>query len=203
MKKFSVCILVCLLMMSICSVAFAAKKTGSLQPEDFAFKGVALGDTSAVMQEKLGEPDFDTEIVVLEQAVKCYVYSADLKVCVDPRTEKVVAVLCKDKEYKARAGVSYGATRAKLNNVYGEAEHRQIGGLIYYIYRNPENQQQRLMVQIDNDHLYAKAWTVSVLPLDEEEAMDFAENDKFTAGWRDNEGPRFQYHLSKNVTIGN
>ena len=59
------------------------------------------------------------------------------------------------------------------------------------------------MVQIDNDHLYAKAWTVSVLPLDEEEAMDFAENDKFTAGWRDNEGPRFQYHLSKNVTIGN
>ena len=97
MKKFSVCILVCLLMMSICSMAFAAKKTGSLQPEDFAFKGVALGDTSAVMQEKLGEPDFDTEIVVLEQAVKCYVYSADLKVCVDPRTEKVVAVLCKDK----------------------------------------------------------------------------------------------------------
>ena len=51
MKKFSVCILVCLLMMSICSMAFAAKKTGSLQSEDFAFKGVALGDTSAVMQE--------------------------------------------------------------------------------------------------------------------------------------------------------
>ena len=61
MKKFSVCILVCLLMMSICSMAFAAKKTGSVQPEDFAFKGVALGDTSAVMQEKLGEPDFDTK----------------------------------------------------------------------------------------------------------------------------------------------
>ena len=171
--------------------------------EDFAIHGLKLGASAEEMQQLLGEPMFDTEMVQAGVRVKRYTYAPDLKGYMSQETGRVLEIFCKEEKYQARDGVAYGATRAKLNNVYGEAEHRQIGGLIYYIYRNPENQQQRLMVQIDNDHLYAKAWTVSVLPLDEEEAMDFAENDKFTAGWRDNEGPRFQYHLSKNVTIGN
>ena len=50
MKKIAVCFLVFMLAVSLSSLAFAAKKAGSLQPEDFAFRGVALGDTAAVMQ---------------------------------------------------------------------------------------------------------------------------------------------------------
>ena len=192
-------LLMCSFILNACSLCHA----GGLVAEDFAIHGLKLGASAEEMQQLLGEPMFDTDMVQAGVRVKRYTYSPDFKVYVSQETGRVLEIFCKEEKYQARDGVAYGATRAKLNNVYGEAEHRQIGGLIYYIYRNPENQQQRLMVQIDNDHLYAKAWTVSVLPLDEEEAMDFAENDKFTAGWRDNEGPRFQYHLSKNVTIGN
>ena len=192
-------LLMCSFILNTCSLCHA----GGLVAEDFAIHGLKLGASAEEMQQLLGEPMFDTDMVQAGVRVKRYTYSPDFKVYVSQETGRVLEIFCKEEKYQARDGVAYGATRAKLNNVYGEAEHRQIGGLIYYIYRNPENQQQRLMVQIDNDHLYAKAWTVSVLPLDEEEAMDFAENDKFTAGWRDNEGPRFQYHLSKNVTIGN
>ena len=192
-------LLMCSFILNTCSLCHA----GGLVAEDFVIHGLKLGASAEEMQQLLGEPMFDTDMVQAGVRVKRYTYSPDFKVYVSQETGRVLEIFCKEEKYQARDGVAYGATRAKLNNVYGEAEHRQIGGLIYYIYRNPENQQQRLMVQIDNDHLYAKAWTVSVLPLDEEEAMDFAENDKFTAGWRDNEGPRFQYHLSKNVTIGN
>lgn len=192
-------LLMCSFILNTCSLCHA----GGLVAEDFAIHGLKLGASAEEMQQLLGKPMFDTDMVQAGVRVKRYTYSPDLKVYMSQETGRVLEIFCKEEKYQARDGVAYGATRAKLNNVYGEAEHRQIGGLIYYIYRNPENQQQRLMVQIDNDHLYAKAWTVSVLPLDEEEAMDFAENDKFTAGWRDNEGPRFQYHLSKNVTIGN
>ena len=192
-------LLMCSFILNTCSLCHA----GGLVAEDFAIHGLKLGASAEEMQQLLGEPMFDTDMVQAGVRVKRYTYSPDLKVYMSQETGRVLEIFCKEEKYQARDGVAYGATRAKLNNVYGEAEHRQIGGLIYYIYRNPENQQQRLMVQIDNDHLYAKAWTVSVLPLDEEEAMDFAENDKFTAGWRDNERPRFQYHLSKNVTIGN
>lgn len=192
-------LLMCSFILNTCSLCHA----GGLVAEDFAIHGLKLGASAEEMQQLLGEPMFDTDMVQAGVRVKRYTYSPDFKVYVSQETGRVLEIFCKEEKYQARDGVAYGATRAKLNNVYGEAEHRQIGGLIYYIYRNPENQQQRLMVQIDNDHLYAKAWTVSVLPLDEEEAMDFAENNKFTAGWRDNEGPRFQYHLSKNVTIGN
>ena len=192
-------LLMCSFILNTCSLCHA----GGLVAEDFAIHGLKLGASAEEMQQLLGEPMFDTDMVQAGVRVKRYTYSPDFKVYVSQETGRVLEIFCKEEKYQARDGVAYGATRAKLNNVYGEAEHRQIGGLIYYIYRNPENQQQRLMVQIDNDHLYAKAWTVSVLPLDEEEAMDFAENDKFTAGWRDNEGPRFQYHLSNNVTIGN
>ena len=198
MKRFFL-LLMCSFILNTCSLCHA----GGLVAEDFAIHGLKLGASAEEMQQLLGEPMFDTDMVQAGVRVKRYTYSPDLKVYMSQETGRVLEIFCKEEKYQARDGVAYGATRAKLNNVYGEAEHRQIGGLIYYIYRNPENQQQRLMVQIDNDHLYAKAWTVSVLPLDEEEAMDFAENDKFTAGWRDNEGPRFQYHLSKNVTIGN
>lgn len=213
MRKISVCFFVVALMISLSSAVFAAKKTGSLQPEDFAFKGVALGDTSAVMQEKLGEPDFDTEIVVLEQAVKCYVYSADLKVCVDPRTEKVVAVLCKDKEYKARNGVSYGATRAKLMSTYGKADKEKRDGNLYYVYRNPEDEKQKLMLQMEPADYYVESFLITSLPLTEDEAAEYEmgefptelsgeDEPKLSGGFNSRGEWWAAYKVNDNLTIG-
>lgn len=173
MKRLSVCLLLFVLAVTICPAAFGAKKSGSLLPEDFTFNGAALGDTMEVMQEKLGEPDFDTDIVVLDQAVKCYVYSADLKVCTDPRTDKIVAFVCRDKEYKARDGVTYGATRAKLMQTYGKAEREKRDGNLYYVYRNPEDEKQKLMLQLEPAQYYVESFLITSLPLTEDEIAEY------------------------------
>lgn len=152
--------------------ADAAKK-GELQGVDFTFKGVALGDTAAQMSSKLGEPDFDTDIIVLDQTVKCYVYSAKLKVCTDPRTDKVVAIICKDKEYRAREDVTYGSTRAKLRAVYGDAEKFKQDGAIYYLYRNPDDEKQKLMLSMEPINYYVEGWLITSLPITEEEAAEY------------------------------
>ncbi len=163
--------LVCAVLMSFSAPAAAEK--GSLQPVDFTFKGVALGDTAAVMKEKLGEPDFDTDILVLDQTVKCYVYSSVLKVCTDPRNDKVVAVVCKDKEYRARADVTYGSTKAKLMQVYGRADRYKKDGSIYYVYRSPENEKQKLMLLMEPEHYYVESFLLTSLPLTEDELAEY------------------------------
>lgn len=172
-KRLFLCLtLLCVLLMAITGTASAAKK-GSLQPVDFTFKEVALGDTSEVMQEKLGEPQFDTNIIVLSNTVKCYVYSSDLRVCVDPRTEKVVAILCKDKEYQGRDGVTYGSTKAKLVQVYGSSDRERYDGVIYTVYRNPEDKRQKLMLEMEPDNYYVESWLITSLPLTELEQAEY------------------------------
>ena len=172
MKRIVMCVLVlCMCMLS--ATALAAKKTGSLQPEDFAYKGVALGDDAASLTEKLGEADFDTDIVVLDQTVKAYIYGSDLKIAVDPRNNKVVAILCKDKDYKAREGVTYGSTRAKLLQVYGKGDKLKRDGDIYYVYRNPEDEKQKLMLSLDTVNYYVESFLITSLPLTEEEQAEY------------------------------
>lgn len=172
MKRIVMCVLVlCMCMLS--ATALAAKKTGSLQPEDFAYKGVALGDNAASLTEKLGEADFDTDIVVLDQTVKAYIYGSDLKIAVDPRNNKVVAILCKDKDYKAREGVTYGSTRAKLLQVYGKGDKLKRDGDIYYVYRNPEDEKQKLMLSLDTVNYYVESFLITSLPLTEEEQAEY------------------------------
>lgn len=172
MKRIVMCVLVlCMCMLS--ATALAAKKTGSLQPEDFAYKGVALGDNAASLTEKLGEADFDTDIVVLDQTVKAYIYGSDLKIAVDPRNNKVVAILCKDKDYKAREGVTYGSTRAKLLQVYGKGDKLKRDGDIYYVYRNPEDEKQKLMLSLDTVNYYVESFLITSLPLTGEEQAEY------------------------------
>ena len=172
MKRIVMCVLVlCMCMLSV--TALAAKKTGSLQPEDFAYKGVALGDDAASLTEKLGEADFDTDIVVLDQTVKAYIYGSDLKIAVDPRNNKVVAILCKDKDYKARESVTYGSTRAKLLQVYGKGDKLKRDGEIYYVYRNPEDEMQKLMLSLETTNHYVESFLITSLPLTEEEQAEY------------------------------
>ena len=213
-------IVICMFVLSICMlnvVSYAAKKTGSLQAEDFAYKGVALGDDVASMTAKLGEADFDTDIVVLDETVKGYIYGSDLKVGVDPRSNKVVAIICKDKNYKARDGVTYGSTRAKLLQVYGSGEKLKRDGDIYYVYRNPENEKQKLMLSLETTNYYVESFLITSLPLTEEEQAEYDmgefpteleghENDgneaKVSGGFNSRGEWWAQYRVNDNVTIG-
>ncbi len=213
MKRIVMCVLVlCMCMLS--ATALAAKKTGSLQPEDFAYKGVALGDNAASLTEKLGEADFDTDIVVLDQTVKAYIYGSDLKIAVDPRNNKVVAILCKDKDYKAREGVTYGSTRAKLLQVYGKGDKLKRDGDIYYVYRNPEDEKQKLMLSLDTVNYYVESFLITSLPLTEEEQAEYymgefpteLENDQddngLSGGFNSHGEWWAKYRVNDHVTVG-
>ena len=213
MKRIVMCVLVlCMCMLS--ATALAAKKTGSLQPEDFAYKGVALGDSAASLTEKLGEADFDTDIVVLDQTVKAYIYGSDLKIAVDPRNNKVVAILCKDKDYKAREGVTYGSTRAKLLQVYGKGDKLKRDGDIYYVYRNPEDEKQKLMLSLDTVNYYVESFLITSLPLTEEEQAEYdmgefpteLENDQddngLSGGFSSHGEWWAKYQVNDHVTVG-
>lgn len=213
MKRIVMCVLVlCMCMLS--ATALAAKKTGSLQPEDFAYKGVALGDNAASLTEKLGEADFDTDIVVLDQTVKAYIYGSDLKIAVDPRNNKVVAILCKDKDYKAREGVTYGSTRAKLLQVYGKGDKLKRDGDIYYVYRNPEDEKQKLMLSLDTVNYYVESFLITSLPLTEEEQAEYdmgefpteLENDQddngLSGGFNSHGEWWAKYQVNDHVTVG-
>ena len=213
-------IVICMLVLSICMlnvVSYAAKKTGSLQAEDFAYKGVALGDDVASMTAKLGEADFDTDIVVLDETVKGYIYGSDLKVGVDPRSNKVVAIICKEKNYKARDGVTYGSTRAKLLQVYGSGEKLKRDGDIYYVYRNPEDEKQKLMLSLETTNYYVESFLITSLPLTEEEQAEYdmgefpteleghekdASEAKVSGGFNSRGEWWAQYRVNDIVTIG-
>lgn len=213
MKRIVMCVLVlCMCMLSV--TALAAKKTGSLQPEDFAYKGVALGDDAASLTEKLGEADFDTDIVVLDQTVKAYIYGSDLKIAVDPRNNKVVAILCKDKDYKARDGVTYGSTRAKLLQVYGKGDKLKRDGEIYYVYRNPEDEKQKLMLSLETTNYYVESFLITSLPLTEEEQAEYDmgefptelednQDDKRLSGGFNSRGEWWaKYRVNDHITVG-
>lgn len=213
MKRIVMCVLVlCMCMLS--ATALAAKKTGSLQPEDFAYKGVALGDDAASLTEKLGEADFDTDIVVLDQTVKAYIYGSDLKIAVDPRNNKVVAILCKDKDYKAREGVTYGSTRAKLLQVYGKGDKLKRDGEIYYVYRNPEDEKQKLMLSLETTNYYVESFLITSLPLTEEEQAEYdmgefptelennQDDNRLSGGFNSRGEWWAQYRVNDHITVG-
>lgn len=213
MKRIVMCVLVlCMCMLS--ATALAAKKTGSLQPEDFAYKGVALGDDAASLTEKLGEADFDTDIVVLDQTVKAYIYGSDLKIAVDPRNNKVVAILCKDKDYKARNGVTYGSTRAKLLQVYGKGDKLKRDGEIYYVYRNPEDEKQKLMLSLETTNYYVESFLITSLPLTEEEQAEYdmgefptelednQDDNRLSGGFNSRGEWWAQYRVNDHITVG-
>lgn len=213
MKRIVMCVLVlCMCMLS--ATALAAKKTSSLQPEDFAYKGVALGDDAASLTEKLGEADFDTDIVVLDQTVKAYIYGSDLKIAVDPRNNKVVAILCKDKDYKARDGVTYGSTRATLLQVYGKGDKLKRDGEIYYVYRNPEDEKQKLMLSLETTNYYVESFLITSLPLTEEEQAEYdmgefptelednQDDNRLSGGFNSRGEWWAQYRVNDHITVG-
>ena len=178
MKRIVMCVLVlCMCMLS--ATALAAKKTGSLQPEDFAYKGVALGDDAASLAEKLGEADFDTDIVVLDQTVK-----------------------------------TYGSTRAKLLQVYGKGDKLKRDGEIYYVYRNPEDEKQKLMLSLETTNYYVESFLITSLPLTEEEQAEYdmgefptelednQDDNRLSGGFNSRGEWWAQYRVNDHITVG-
>lgn len=137
-----------------------------------------------------------------------------MKIAVDPRNNKVVAILCKDKDYKARDGVTYGSTRAKLLQVYGKGDKLKRDGEIYYVYRNPEDEKQKLMLSLETTNYYVESFLITSLPLTEEEQAEYdmgefptelednQDDNRLSGGFNSRGEWWAQYRVNDHITVG-
>ena len=159
----------------------AAEAQGALLPEDFTVKGIALGDSEEKMLAAFGKPDFDKERMVWDIHMRYYAFSNGYEVGVAVDTGKVADMLVKSKDYTARAGVRYGATAYKIRTTFGEKERTFLDGSVCYVYENPQDQRQRLILSVDATDGSLCSWRLTSLPLTEEEAD--ARTDEERSEW--------------------
>ena len=156
----------------------AAEAQGALMPEDFTVKGIALGDSEEKMLAAFGKPDFDKERMVWDVHMRYYAFPHGYEVGVAVDTGKVADMLVKSKDYTARAGVRYGATAYKIRATFGEKERTFLDGSVCYVYENPQDQRQRLILSVDATDGSLCSWRLTSLPLTEEEADALTDEER-------------------------
>ena len=156
----------------------AAEAQGVLLPEDFTVKGIALGDSEEKMLAAFGKPDFDKERMVWDIHMRYYAFPHGYEVGVAVDTGKVADMLVKSKDYTARAGVRYGATAYKIRTTFGEKERTFLDGSVCYVYENPQDQRQRLILSVDATDGSLCSWRLTSLPLTEEEADALTDEER-------------------------
>ena len=156
----------------------AAEAQGALLPEDFTVKGIALGDSEEKMLAAFGKPDFDKERMVWDIHMRYYAFPKGYEVGIAVDTGKVADMLVKSKDYTARAGVRYGATAYKIRTTFGEKERTFLDGSVCYVYENPQDQHQRLILSVDATDGSLCSWRLTSLPLTEEEADARADEER-------------------------
>lgn len=168
------------LFLSLVLVAiFSQAAFASLLPEDFSCKGVVLGESFSGREKNLGKLLFDNDKAVFGERIKYYSYKHGYYVGTDERGN-VVDIIVTDTEYTGRDGVRYGATKAKIIRVYGEAPKKVIGGKTFFVFTAKENGEKRLLLEIDNRTSTLFSWRITSLPLDELEAEErMTKNDEW------------------------
>lgn len=145
LKKIILCIIVVF--------TFAATVLAAA-PEDFTYKGIKLGDTYETMVAKIGQPRVNFDYIVKDNVVTYYFYKGnDMRIGIDQFTNKIVDIRVSDKEYITEKGVQIGATSHKILKEYGPANKEKINGHIYYIYKNPQDEKQQLLLDVSQGDL--------------------------------------------------
>lgn len=169
------------------ALPMAVQARGGLEPEDFTVKGVALGDTEEKMAAAFGTPDFDRVRMVWDIPVRYYTFPAGYVVGVTVDTGKVCDILVRDRDYTARAGVRYGATAYKIRTTFGEKRRTFLDGSVCYIYENPSDRRQRLILVAEPTDGSLLSWRLTSLPLTEEE--EDAQTDEERSDWESRDLP--------------
>lgn len=156
----------------------AAAAQSALLPEDFTVKGIALGDSEEKMLAAFGKPDFDKERMVCDIHMRYYAFPKGYEVGIAVDTGRVADMLVKNKDYTARAGVRYGATAYKIRTTFGEKERMFLDGSVCYVYENPQDQRQRLILSVDATDGSLCSWRLTSLPLTEEEADALTDEER-------------------------
>ena len=151
------------LMSTICLAA------GKVIDEDFSCKGVMLGDSESVLQEKWGAPLYDKIVLKQGVKVKTYVYADRSEASVALRTGKVVDFVVDMEKYTARNNVRKGATKFWLEKVYGKTQRQFIEGENYLVFNRENHPHQHLLLKVDGDDGHLLDLRISSLPVDEAE----------------------------------
>ena len=186
MKKLYIFFSVLILLFIFNSTASMAEKLGSVEKNDLSFNGISLGDDASVLQEILGEPMFDTEMTVFGVEVIRYTYPKDVTVCVTRKDNKVADILLGEralKKYIMRNNIRWGSMKAALAKAYGKAEHENVDGHIFYIYRYVLDTRQKIVIELDYENAYLISWRATSLPANENEAFEFRPENSIERGW--------------------
>ncbi len=148
-----------------------------VQAEDFSCKGVSLGDSAAHMKQVFGEALFDKEQTVQGIRVKYYTFAKGFVFGVAVRTDRVIDIKISNQQYEGRNGVHYGATPYKITETYGRTNRTFLDGVKYYIYANPQQKQQRLLLEADTADGSLLSWRMTSLPLTDTEAANWTTDE--------------------------
>lgn len=156
----------------------AAAAQSALLPEDFTIKGIALGDSEEKIFAAFGKPDFEKERMVWDIHMRYYTFPKGYEVGIAVDTGRVADILVKSKDYTARAGVRYGATAYKIRMTFGEKQRTFLDGNVCYVYENPQDGRQRLILGIEPTDGSLRSWRLTSLPLTEEEADALTDEER-------------------------
>jgi len=152
------------------SVALAEPQYGQVLPQDFGYKGLTLGETVEQMRKVLGEELFDTDKNVYDIHMKYYTYKKYV-IGVEVSTGLIADIVIKDEDFRLRDDVCRGATAYKVFSTYGRSERQFIEGHTYYVYENPRQPKERLLLEIDAGGSNAvERVRITSLPLTDQEA---------------------------------
>lgn len=160
-----------LVLLAAVFLIFPAQETlaGELLSADFACRSLVIGDDESRVKSVFGEPVYEKNVCIEGIFVRECDYAGDFTVGISCSTGKVIDIISKGKEYEARNGIRYGATSGWITKTYGKAPRTMLGGNIFYIYTNPEDGFQHLMIQVDSEDGHLLTLRITGLPMDEEE----------------------------------
>ena len=156
----------------------AGEARGGLESEDFTIKGIALGDAEEKMLAAFGKPEFDKERMVWDIHMRYYTFAKGYEVGVAVDTGKVADILVRSEDYTARAGVRYGATSYKIRATFGEKQRTFLDGSVCFVYENPQDKRQKLILGVDATDGSLLSWRLTSLPLTEEEADALTDEER-------------------------
>lgn len=141
----------------------------TLTNADFACRSLAIGDEESKVTAVFGKPLYEKNICIEGVFVKEGEYADDFTIGIARSTGRVIDMISRGKKYEARNGVRYGATPGWIIKTYGKVPRRMLDGNIFYIYTNPKDRFQHLMIQADAVDGHLLAMRITGLPLDEKE----------------------------------
>ena len=152
--------------------AAPAGAQAKLLDEDFACHTVTLGDDDDKVIAAFGAPIFDRTVRSAGILVKECDFAGDFTIGFAVNTGKVVDITIKNKKYEARNGVRYGATASWIQQTYGTKKARRIDGNKFYVYDNPKDRFQHLMLQMNAEDNSLLVMRITALPIDDSERQE-------------------------------